>query len=216
MPEKQNIPWKDRPTAEKTALIIGWCAIAILMVYWVLPNKPEPTVPPDSIESEVQRPTARYTRASAQALADATQYLSKLDSAMAQSAQMLEANNLAELSAHSRVFKSLLEDGRVQFGHSVFQPLGRCSSAAIFANSWWQAQVSAARQGGKETTLGAIQSNLDEYNANRAECLKSATPSIDTATTHEQNADGGECLTSFTVDSKTKEELLSCPGLSQS
>ncbi|WP_431480846.1 hypothetical protein [Pseudomonas thivervalensis] len=131
MPEKQNIPWKDRPTAEKTALIIGWCAIAILMVYWVLPNKPEPTVPPDSIKSEVQRPTARYTRASAQALADATQYLSKLDSAMAQSAQMLEANNLAELSAHSRVFKSLLEDGRVQFGHFVFQPLGRCSSAAI-------------------------------------------------------------------------------------
>lgn len=205
--KKQSTPWKDRPTAEKTALIIGWGVVALIMVYWFLPSKPAPTAPSQSIVSEVQPPTAQHTRASAQALTSATQYLSQLDNAMAEGIHILKANQLPELAAHSQVFKSLLENGHVQFGRSVFQPLGRCSAAAVFANSWWQAQVSAVRRGGTESIPGSIQSNLDEYKINQAECLKSADPSLDTTATtqNDKSAGDSECLTTFTMDSETKE-----------
>jgi hypothetical protein len=175
--KKQTTPWKERHTAEKIALIIGWCAIAILMVYWFLPSKPEPTDPIRTLVSEAAPPTALHTIASAEALASATHYLSQLDSAMAEGIHLLKANQLPELAAHSRAFKALLETGHVQFGRSVFQPLGTCSSAAVFANSWWQAQLVAARQGGTESIPGAIQSSLNEYKINHAECLKQANPS---------------------------------------
>ncbi|MHC8400966.1 hypothetical protein ACYZTX_16225 [Pseudomonas sp. MDT1-17] len=97
--KKQSTPWKDRPAAEKTALIIGWCVVAFLMVYWFLPSKPAQTAHSQSIASEVQPTTAQYTRASAQALNSATQYLSQLDSAMAEGMHILKANQLPELAA---------------------------------------------------------------------------------------------------------------------
>jgi len=122
-----------------------------------------------------------HTIASAEALASATHYLSQLDSAMAEGIHLLKANQLPELAAHSRAFKALLETGHVQFGRSVFQPLGTCSSAAVFANSWWQAQLVATRQGGSESIPGAIQSSLNEYKLNQTECLKQADPSTNAA-----------------------------------
>ncbi|SCW97481.1 hypothetical protein [Pseudomonas sp. NFACC05-1] len=178
---KHCTPWKDRPAAEKITLIIGWCVIASLMVYGFLPNKPEPSASSPGAASETQPPTARYNGPSAQALSSATQYLLQLDSAMAEGMQILKAGQLRELNARSQLFKSLLEGGYAQFGRSVFQPLGKCTSAAIFANSWWQAHVTAIRQGGAETIPGSIQSHLDEYKLNRADCLQSADPSVETS-----------------------------------
>lgn len=178
---KHSTPWKDRPAAEKITLIIGWCVIASLMVYGFLPNKPEPSAPLPGAGSEAQPPTARYSGPSAQALSSATQYLLQLDSAMAEGMPILKAGQLRELNAHSQLFNSLLEGGYAQFGRSVFQPLGKCTSAAIFANSWWQAHLAAVRQGGTEPILGSIQSHLDEYKLNRADCLHSANPSVETA-----------------------------------
>lgn len=175
--KKQNTPWKDWHVAE-IALVINWCVIAILTVYWSLPKKTESTEPSKNIASVVQSSTTQHTRASEKALTSAIQYLSQLDSAMAEGMRILKTNQLSELAAHSRVFKSLLQTGHAQFGRSVFEPLGRCSSAGGFANSWWgQAQLSAARQGGSESIPGAIQNSLDEYTMNRAECLKQADPS---------------------------------------
>lgn len=179
--KKRSTPWNDRPAAEKIALIVGWSIITSLMAYAFLPNTPEPSAPSSGIESEALPPTAQHNRASAEALSSATRYLSQLDSAMAEGMHLLKANQLPELAAHSQVFKSLLEEGYAQFGRSVFQPLGRCSSAAFFANSWWQAQVTAVRQGGTEPIPGSIQSHLDEYTLNRADCLQSANPSVETA-----------------------------------
>ncbi|MDU9026024.1 hypothetical protein [Pseudomonas corrugata] len=179
--KKHTTPWKDRPAAEKIALIVGWLIIASLMAYVFLPTKPEPSAPSPDVESETLPPTARHSRASAQALSSAIRYLSQLDSAMTEGMHLLEANQLPELAAHSQVFKSLLKEGYAQFGRSVFQPLGKCTSAAVFANSWWQAQMTAVRQGGTETIPGSIQSHLDEYTFNRADCLQSANPSVETA-----------------------------------
>ena len=179
---KHSTPWKDRLAAEKITLIIGWCVIASLMAYAFLPNKPEPSAPLPGAASEVQPSTARYSGPSVQALSSATQYLLQLDSAMAEGMQLLKVGQLRELNAHSQLFKSLLEGGYAQFGRSVFQPLGKCTSAAIFANSWWQAQMTAVRQGGAETIPGAIQSHLDEYTLSRADCLQSANPSVGAAT----------------------------------
>lgn len=95
--------------------------------------------------------------------------------------QILRASQFREINAHSQLFKSLLEGGYAQFGRSVSQPLGKCTSAAIFANSWWQAHVTAIRQGGTEPIPGAIQSHFYEYKINRADCLRSANPPVETA-----------------------------------
>ena len=180
--KNKNTPWKERPTAEKLGLLAGWAAIAALMGYWWIPGQSPQTEPSTHIIAEAQIPTAIHPHASAQALIDATQYLSQLDQAMAQGLHILKANNLSELATHSQVFKALLEVGHAQFGRSAFEPLGHCGSAGVFANSWWQVQVSATRQGGTESIPGAIQSNMDEYNANRTACLKSAATSPGNAT----------------------------------
>ena len=179
--KNKNTPWKERPTAEKLGLLAGWAAIAALMGYWWIPGQSPQTEPSTHIIAEAQIPAAIHPHASTQALIDATQHLSQLDQAMAQGLPILKANKLPELATHSQVFKALLEAGHAQFGRSVFEPLGRCGSAGVFANSWWQAQVSATRQGGTESIPGAIQSSLDEYKLNRAECLKQVDPSTNAA-----------------------------------
>lgn len=179
--KKPTTHWKDRPTAEKIALIVGWCLVASVMVFWCLPSNPEPIATSESNIAEVHHPTAWHTHASAQALTSAIQYLSRLDSAMAEGLLLLQSNQPSELAVHSQVFKSILNEGHLQFGRSVFQPLGSCSSAGVFANSRSQAQVIAARQGATETVPGSIQSHLDGYKLNRADCLQSADPSGETA-----------------------------------
>lgn len=107
--KKQTTPWKERHTAEKITLIVGWCVIACLMVYWFIPSKPEPTDPLRPLVSEAAPPTALHAIASAEALASATHYLSQLDSAMAEGKHLLKASQLPELAAHSRAFKACLK-----------------------------------------------------------------------------------------------------------
>ncbi|HHS7810325.1 hypothetical protein [Pseudomonas putida] len=204
----QNTTTKPQKTAaQKIAPLLTWAILGVMGWYWLTTDKPTPVEPVAAQTSETQPPPAVYTSASPQALVSATQYLADLDTAMIQGLQILKANNLKDLSTHSQHFKTLRETGQVQFGSSVFEPLGHCASAGIFANSWWQAQVSATRQGGKESVPGAIQSQLDQFQTNRVECLDSATPSTDIATNDkgkESNSDS-ECLTTFTPDSETKE-----------
>lgn len=179
--QKKNTPWKEKHPAEKIGLLTGWALIAALMWYWLIPGQSPPTEPSTHVIAEAQPPAAIHTHASAQALIDATQHLSQLDRAMTQGMHLLKANKLPELAIHSQAFKTLLEAGHAQFGRSVFEPLGRCGSAGVFANSWWQAQVGAVRHEGTESIPGAIQSSLDEYKLNRTECLKQVDPSINVA-----------------------------------
>ena len=192
--KKNNTPWKEKHPAEKIGLLAGWAIIAAILWYWLTPGQSPPTEPPTNVIAEAPSPPAIHTFASAQALIDATQFLSQLDEAMAQGMHVLKANTLPELGAHSQVFKTLLEAGRVLFGRSVFEPLGHCSSAGVFANSWWQAQVSATSQGGSESVPGSIQSHLDEYKINRAECLKLADPSINAVSVNEKTQTAQKAL----------------------
>jgi hypothetical protein len=163
-------------------LLAGWAAIATFIGYWLIPGQLPPPESANQILAQAHPAAVTHTRASTQALIDATLYLTQLDQAMAQGVPILKANNLPELVTHSQALKALVEAGHAQFGRSVFEPLGRCGSAGVFANSWWQTQVSAARQGGIESIPGPIQRSLDEYTINRAECLKQATPSLNVVT----------------------------------
>jgi len=177
--KKNNTPWKEKHTAEKIGLLFGWAVLVVILVitwHWSRLAMLVPTEPATDIVSEAQTPPAVHPHASDLALFSATHYLSSIDEAMAEGIQILKANQLPQLVTHSQVFKLLLDDGQARFGRSVFEPLGKCSAAGIFANSWWQAQVSAVRQGVTESIPGSIQSHLDEYNLNRAECLKQADP----------------------------------------
>ena len=185
--QKKNTPWKKTHIAEKIGLLAGWAVIAAILWYWLTPGQPPPAEPPTNVIAQAPPPATIHTFASTQALMDATQYLSELDEAMAQGMPILKANNLSELTTHSQVFKALLEAGRVQFGQSVFEPLGHCSSADVFANSCWQAQVISVRQGGTESIPGAIQSSLNEYRQSGAECLEQAALSINAASVNEKN-----------------------------
>lgn len=169
----QNTATKPQKTiAKKIAPLLTWAILVAIGWYWLTPNKPTPVEPVVAQTSETQPPPAAYTSASPQALASATQFLADLDTAMAQGLPILKANNLKDLSTHSQHFKTLREAGQAQFGRSAFEPLGNCASAGIFANSWWQAQVGAVRQGGEETVPGAIQSHRDEYDTNKEACLQ--------------------------------------------
>jgi hypothetical protein len=179
MDQNKNNAKTEKTTAQKVALAVSWIIVAASVWYWLSPNEPIPVKPAVVQTAEQQQTPTVYTSASPQALASATQYLADLDNAMTQGLQILKTNNLNDLSAHSQHFKSLRETGQTQFGRSVFEPLGHCASAGIFANSWWQAQISAARQGGKETVPGAIQSQLNEFQVNRTDCLKSVDSSIE-------------------------------------
>ncbi|MBP5958166.1 hypothetical protein ICA16_21030 [Pseudomonas anatoliensis] len=174
----QNTTTKpQKTTAQKIAPLLTWAILVAIGWYWLTPNKPTPVESVAAQTSEASPPATVYTSASPQALASATQYLADLDTAMTQGLQILKANNLKDLSTHSQNFKALRETGQAQFGRSVFEPLGHCASAGIFANSWWQAEVSTVRQGGKEAVPGAIRNLLDEFRSRQTECLSSADPS---------------------------------------
>jgi hypothetical protein len=187
--KKNNTTWKQKHTAEKLGLLVGWAFLIVIVVitwHWSRLALLLPTEPATDIVSEAQTPPTAYPLASEPALLGATQYLSSIDKAIAEGIQILNANQIPQLVTHSQVFKSLLDQGQAQFGHSVFEPLGKCSAAGLFANSWWQAQVSAVRQGVTESIPGGIQSHLDEYNINRAECLKQADPSANNVSANEK------------------------------
>jgi hypothetical protein len=177
MDQNKNNAKTEKTTAQKVALAVSWIIVAASIWYWLSPNEPITMKPAVAQTAEQQQTPTVYTSASPQALASATQYLVDLDNAMTQGLQILKANNLKDLSAHSQRFKALRETGQAQFGRSVFEPLGHCAAAGIYANSWWLAQVSAARQGGEEIVAGTIRSQEVELQAKKAECLKTSAPS---------------------------------------
>ncbi|VVM95463.1 hypothetical protein PS619_03048 [Pseudomonas fluorescens] len=172
MDQNKNNAKKEKTIAQKVALAVSWIIVAASVWYWLSPSATTPIDPAIAQTAEQQQARTVCTSASPQALASATQYLADLDSAMSRGVQILKTNNLKDLSAHSQRFKALRETGQAQFSRSVFEPLGHCAAAGIFANSWWQAQVSATRQGGKSSVPGASQSHLAEYETNRAMCME--------------------------------------------
>jgi hypothetical protein len=176
MDQNKNNVKTENTTARKITTAVSWAIVAAIVWYWLSPSATTSEEPAITQTAEQPQTPTVYTSASPQALASATQYLADLDSAMSRGVQILKANNLKDLSAHSQHFKTLRETGQEQFGRSVFEPLGQCTAAGIFANSWWQAQVSASRSEGKERVPGTIQSHLDEFHTNRTECLKSVVP----------------------------------------
>lgn len=171
MDQNKNNAKTEKTTAQKVVLAVSWVIVAASVWYWLSPNEPIPVKPAVAQTAEQQQTPTVYTSASPQASASATQYLADLDNAMSQGLQILKANNLKDLMAHSQRFKTLRETGQTQFGRSVFEPLGHCASAGVFANSWWQAQINAMRQDGKESVSGTIQSHQEEYAVNRAICM---------------------------------------------
>lgn len=144
-----------------------------------------------------------FTEPSPEAFASAESQMSALDRAMTDGVTVLKAGDLKAIGAHSRQFASLVNAGKELFGSSLLEPLGRCSSAGTYAQSWWSAQVSAARKGGVESIPGSIQDTLDQFKINRTECLKDSQP----VTSAELDSKRKEkvCLTVFGVDPKTKE-----------
>lgn len=176
MDQNKNNAKTEKTIAQKVALAVSWVIVAASVWYWLSPNEPIPVKPAVAQTAEQQQTPTVYTSASPQALASATQYLADLDSAMSRGVQILKANNLKDLSAHSQHFKALRETGQAQFGRSVFEPLGHCAAAGIFANSWWQAKVSAIRQNGGAADPSTAYAHLDQYQINRNECLNLSDP----------------------------------------
>jgi hypothetical protein len=175
MNQNKNNAQTEKTTVQKFASVVSWLMVAAIFWYWLSPSATTPIEPAlTDAAKQPQTPTI-YTEASPQALASATQYLADLDDAMSQGLLILKANDLKDLSTHSQHFKILRETGQAQFGRSVFEPLGHCASAGIFANSWWQAQVSATRKGG-EADPTAANAHLDQYRVNRSECLNLSDP----------------------------------------
>lgn len=207
MDQNKNNAKTEKTTAQKVALAVSWIIVAASIWYWLSPSATTSEEPAVAQTAEQQQTPTVYTSASPQALASATQYLADLDNAMTQGLQILKANNLKDLSAYSQNFKALRETGQAQFGRSVFEPLGHCAAAGIYANSWWQAQVSAMRREGNGTVLGEIHSLLDEFRTNRVQCITAVHPSVEgvnTAMDKEGDQDKS-CLTTFILDSHTKE-----------
>jgi uncharacterized glyoxalase superfamily metalloenzyme YdcJ len=176
MDQNKNNAQTEKTIAQKVALAVSWIIVAASVWYWLSPSATTPIDPAIAQTAEQQQAPTVYASASPQALASATQYLADLDSAMSRGLQILKANNLKDLSAHSQHFKTLRETGQEQFGRSVFEPLGHCASAGIFANSWWQTQLTATRQGQAESVSSAFQGNLEDYRATRDECLRQSDP----------------------------------------
>lgn len=105
--------------------------------------------------------------------ADATAYIAALDAAI-QGAAALRNADLKTLSGQSQHMRTLKLDGE-KFGTSVFdKPFGYCYGAGIQANSWWQAQLAAAQNGGVERVPDEIAGTAKQYNSYRAACLEAA------------------------------------------
>ncbi|NMX60216.1 hypothetical protein [Pseudomonas sp. WS 5079] len=155
-----------------------------------------------------------FTGPSPEALKRATSQMDALDKAMVDGVKVLKAGDLKSIGAHSGHFISLVNSGKALFGPSVLDPLGRCSSAGIYAQSWWAAQVTAAQKGGVESISGSIQDTLERFKGDRAECLKSADPIVSAKIEAESDAElqtrfggGRECLKSYKIDPVTKKTI---------
>jgi hypothetical protein len=213
--KKKNKSWGEMSGGERKAVLVGWAAIIVLAGWFFLPGEEEQSKPPKPapmVDEPARAPASTYQAASAEALAAAKQYLEELDQAMIDSIAVLKAGELQGQHDQSKYFGAQVDKGRALFGATIFEPLGRCFAAGNFARAWWQAQLSAARNGGVESVLESIKDALSEYQMNSAECIKDADPLASAETATELNAhlqkkfDGGrECLTTFDVDPETKQ-----------
>ncbi|WP_157838141.1 hypothetical protein [Pseudomonas sp. PH1b] len=167
--------WKDMGAAEKAALVSLWVLIAGALYWVVVATSPRPQPEAES-KLEPVKAVSTYTSASEQALLSATKHVEDLDTAMLDSIAVLKSGQLKEIGAQSRRFNTLVDSGKTQFGDSVFEPLGQCFSAGIYASLWWQSQRAAAMNAGVEKIPGSIQDALKSYKTARDACLVSATP----------------------------------------
>ncbi|MCF4982019.1 hypothetical protein GIW61_27005, partial [Pseudomonas gessardii] len=143
-----------------------------------------------------------FTEPSPDAFKRATKQMIALDKAMADGVTILEAGDLKEVGKYSRHFTSLVVLGKASFGSSVLDPLGHCSAAGVYAQSWWRAKVSVAGRGDFESAPDSLSGALEQFQVNRTECLKEAQPAA-SAKSVKNNKDS-ECLTVFGVDPQTK------------
>lgn len=101
---------------------------------------------------------------------DAKGYVSDLDTAIKAAEPALKKGDLKTLHEHSKRMNQLKQAGE-RFGSSVMdKPYGSCFAAGVSAQSWWQAQLDAAKAG-KESTPGRIASTWKDFQAQRGECL---------------------------------------------
>lgn len=171
---KKAKSWSEMSPGERKAVLVGWAAIVAVAAYFLWPSKEsQEQAAPAPVFSTSAPPQALYTAPGGKAAEAASQLMSDLESAMRGGMDVLKAGDSPSISAHSRLFKSLTKSGGDNFGSTIFEPLGRCGVASTYAQAWWQAQLDAARHGGEDST-GAIKSALEQYQMNRAECLKSA------------------------------------------
>ncbi|WP_177340901.1 hypothetical protein [Comamonas thiooxydans] len=102
---------------------------------------------------------------------DAKGYIAKLDAAIKDATPALQRGDLKSLGEQSRRINALQKDGEA-FGKTVLdEPYGYCLGAGIQAATWWNAQLSAAKNGGVERPAGAVASAAKEYHSHRAACL---------------------------------------------
>ncbi|WP_416739250.1 hypothetical protein ACM1ZW_20890 [Pseudomonas sp. NFX71] len=178
----RRVPWGQRHIVSKIALLAFLAVAFLLLTHWLRLAMLVPTEPATDITPAAEPPEAVHTHPSADALFSATHYIATIEQTMLEGLTIIEANQVPQLVAHSQVFKSLIDYGHAQFGHSVFEPLGKCGAAGLFANSWWQARVSAARQGVTAEVATSINNHWAEYKNNRTECLQQADPTEIVAT----------------------------------
>lgn len=209
---KKGKSWAEMSGGEKKAVLVGWVVVAAILSWLFLPvSKDLPLEQPPTMTVPTDSSAHTYQTASPEALVAATAFVATIDKAVLDGAGILQDGDLATISKHSQVFVALMDSGRGQFGGSLFEPLGHCFAAGIHAQSWWMAQIHASSNGGVESVSGEVKSAHDEYQANRASCLKSADPIASAKSETELKTEikeqlGGEreCLTTFTVDPETK------------
>lgn len=171
---KKGKSWGEMSPGERKAVLVGCVAIIAFATYFLWPSKEsqEPAAHPP-VASTSAPPQVLYAAPGGKAAEAASLLMSDLESAMRDGMDVLKAGDLPSISAHSRLFNNLTKSGGDNFGSTIFEPLGRCGVASTYARVWWHAQLDAARHGGEDST-GAIKSALEQYQMNRAECLKSA------------------------------------------
>jgi len=104
---------------------------------------------------------------------DAKGYVGELDAAIKAAEPALKKGDLKTVHEHSKRVNQLKQEGE-RFGSSVMdKPYGACFAAGIYAKSWWQAKLDAARTGA-ESVPGRIASAWKDYQAVRGDCLQAA------------------------------------------
>lgn len=203
--------WNEAKAAEKVGMVTFWLLI-IFVVYWLLVHGSSSTQPPSIPPFKPIKSDTTYSSASDQALRSAILHIKALDKAMGDSAAILKRGVPQELGNQSRTFNELTSAGQAQFGSSVFEPLGQCFVAGVFASSWWQSQVHTTNNVGVEKITGSIGDALNAYQTARDQCLKSADPIAVAKVDAETDANlkrkfggGKECLRVYLVDATTQE-----------